>query len=129
MTTQTPDIHLSIHALIEGFESAFSRGNVTDIAGFYTDNGMLLPPGSDLVQGKRDIEVFWQTVIDMGIKNVKLDVVEVDQQGDTAIEMSKYILSGTDDNLIDQGKAIVVWKYEGGVWKLHRDIWNSSIEQ
>ena len=129
MTIQTPDIHSAIHALIENFESTFSRGDSADIADFYTDNGMLLPPESDLVQGKRDIKAFWQAAIDMGIKNVKLDIVEVEQHGDTAIEMSKYTLSSADDNLIDQGKGIVIWKYEGGAWKLHRDIWNSSIAQ
>ena len=129
MTIQTPDIHSAIHALIENFESTFSRGNSADIADFYTDNGMLLLPESDLVQGKRDIEAFWQAAIDMGIKNVKLDIVEVEQHGDTAIEMSKYTLSSADDNLIDQGKGIAIWKYEGGAWKLHRDTWNSSIAQ
>ena len=129
MTIQTPDIHSAIHALIENFESTFSRGDSAEIADFYTDNGMLLPPESDLVQGKRDIAAFWQAAIDMGIKNVKLDIVEVEQHGDTAIEMSKYTLSSADDNLIDQGKGIVIWKYEGGAWKLHRDIWNSSIAQ
>ena len=129
MTIHTPDIHSAIHALIENFESTFSRGDSADIADFYTDNGMLLPPESDLVQGKRDIKAFWQAAIDMGIKNVKLDIVEVEQHGDTAIEMSKYTLSSADDNLIDQGKGIVIWKYEGGAWKLHRDIWNSSIAQ
>ena len=129
MTIHTPDIHSAIHALIENFESTFSRGDSAEIADFYTDNGMLLPPESDLVQGKRDIKAFWQAAIDMGIKNVKLDIVEVEQHGDTAIEMSKYTLSSADDNLIDQGKGIVIWKYESGAWKLHRDIWNSSIAQ
>jgi ketosteroid isomerase-like protein len=28
---------------------------------------------------------------------------------------------------MDRGKYIVVWKDEGGKWKLHRDIWNSSL--
>lgn len=129
MTTQTPDIHSAINALIENFESTFLRGDAADIADLYTDNSMLLPPESDIVKGKRGIEVFWQMAIDMGIKNVKLDFVEIEQHGDTAIEMSKYTLSSADDNLIDQGKGIVIWKYEGGAWKLHRDIWNSSIAQ
>jgi len=127
MTTQTPDIHSAIHALIENIESTFSRGDAAAIADIYTNNGMLLPPESDLVQGKQDIEAFWQVAIDMGIKNLKLDIVEVEQHGDTAIEMSKYTMSSADDKLLDQGKGIVIWKYEGGSWKLHRDIWNSSI--
>ena len=28
---------------------------------------------------------------------------------------------------MDSGKFIVIWKQEGGQWKLHRDIWNSSM--
>jgi ketosteroid isomerase-like protein len=28
---------------------------------------------------------------------------------------------------VDQGKYIVIWKQDGGQWKLHRDIFNSSL--
>ncbi|MBL1275702.1 MAG: DUF4440 domain-containing protein [Ectothiorhodospiraceae bacterium] len=113
--------------LIENFESTFSRGDTADLAEFYTDNGMLLPAGSDFIQGKQDIEAYWQLAIEMGIKNVKLDLIELEQHGDTAIEMSKYLMSSADGQVIDQGKGIAIWKCEDGVWKMHRDIWNSSI--
>ena len=127
--TTTSDIHLIIRTLVENFESTFARGDAADIVDFYTDKAMLLPAGSDFIQGKRDIEAYWQAAIDMGIKNIKLDLLELEQHGDTAIEMSKYTMSSADDQAIDQGKGIVIWKYEGGAWKLHRDIWNSSIAQ
>lgn len=129
MTTQTSDIHSVIHALVEHFESTFARGNAADIADFYTDNGMLLPTGSDFVEGKRAIEEYWQVAIDMGIKNIKLDILEVEQHGDTAIEMSRYTLSNCDNHVMDQGKGVVIWKRDGGTWKLHRDIWNNSIAE
>jgi hypothetical protein len=29
--------------------------------------------------------------------------------------------------MIDEGKYVVVWKRVGGQWKLHRDIWTSSV--
>jgi hypothetical protein len=29
--------------------------------------------------------------------------------------------------VLDQGKYIVIWKREKGQWKLHRDIFNSSV--
>lgn len=28
--------------------------------------------------------------------------------------------------MTDVGKYVVVWKDEGGVWKLHVDIWNTD---
>jgi len=29
--------------------------------------------------------------------------------------------------VLDKGKYIVIWKQEEGQWKLHRDIFNSSM--
>ena len=129
MTTQTSDFPSVIHTLIEHFESTIARGNAADIADWYTDNGMLLPAGSDLVKGKQDIEAFWQEAMDLGIKHIKLDLLEVEQHDDTAIEVSYYTMRSADDQVIDQGKGIVIWKYEDDTWKLHRDIWTSSIAQ
>lgn len=129
MTAQTSDIHTTIQALSENFESTFESGDATKIAEFYTENGMLLPTGSDFVKGKQAIKEYWQAAIDMGIKSLKLDIIEIEKHDDTAIEMSKYTLSSADDQVIDSGKGIVIWKNKDGAWKLHRDIWNSSIAQ
>lgn len=129
MSTKTSEIHSTISTLSKNFETTFARGNAADIADFYTESGVLLPAGADFVRGKQNIKEFWQIAIDMGIKNIKLEIVEVEQHDDTAIEMSKFTLSDADDQMIDQGKGIVIWKNENNAWKLHRDIWNSSIVQ
>ena len=129
MTSHTTDIYSTIRALSDNFESTFSIGDITKIAGFYTDNGMLLPARFDFVRGKQDIKEFWQSAINMGIKYIKIDIIEVEQHDDTAIEMSNYTLSGSDKQVIDAGKGIVIWKKTGDAWKMHRDIWNSSLEQ
>ncbi len=129
MTTQASDFPSVVHTLVEHFESTFARGDAADIADWYTDDGMLLPVGSDFVKGKQDIEAFWQEAIDLGIKHIKLDLIEVEQHGDTAIEVSYYTMRSADDQVIDHGKGIVIWKYEDDTWKLHRDIWTSSITQ
>ncbi|MFC1845104.1 YybH family protein [Thermodesulfobacteriota bacterium] len=129
MTAQTSDILTTLQVLAENFASAFASGDAANIAEFYTEDGMLLPAGSDFIKGKQAIKEYWQAAIDMGIKSIKLDIMEVEQHNDTAIEMSKYTLSSADDQVIDSGKGIVIWKNKGGAWKLHRDIWNSSLEQ
>ena len=90
---------------------------------------MLLPSGFDFVKGRQDIKEFWQSAIDMGIKYIKIDIIELEQHDDTAIEMSNYTLSGSDKQVIDAGKGIVIWKNTGDAWKMHRDIWTSSLEQ
>ena len=63
----------------------------------------------------------------MGIKEAKLEIVEVERQGERVIEISKYTLLGEDKGVLDEGKYIVIWKQDQGRWKLHRDIFNSSM--
>ena len=65
--------------------------------------------------------------MDMGIKTARLETVEAEGYADTAIEIGKYTLSGEAGNIMDRDKYVVIWKQEGGQWKLHRDIWNSSL--
>ena len=117
----------AIAAADENFMSTFNRGDAAGMGDLYTENGQLLPTGSDFVTGKAAIQAFWQGVMDMGIKTARLDIIEAEGCGDTAIEIGKYTLSGEAGNVMDRGKYVVIWKQEAGQWKLHRDIWNSSL--
>ena len=36
--------------------------------------------------------MFWQAVMDLGIKEAQLETVEVERHGDTAIKVSKFTL-------------------------------------
>lgn len=111
----------------ENFMTAFSQGDAAALAALYTENGQVLPPNSEFVTGKEAIQTFWQTLIDMGIKEANLEIIEVDGHGNTAIEISKYTLKGEGGQVLDKGKLIVIWKKENGQWKIHRDIFNSSM--
>jgi hypothetical protein len=44
-----------------------------------------------------------------------------------AIEIGRYSLLGANETLMDHGKYLVVWKRFDAQWKLHRDIWNTSV--
>jgi ketosteroid isomerase-like protein len=109
------------------FMNTFNRGDGAGMGVLYTENGQLLPPNSDFVTGHSAISAFWQGAMNMGIKTAKLETVELDGQGDAAFEVGKYTLGGEGGKVIDSGKFIVVWKRVGSKWKLHRDIWNSSM--
>jgi uncharacterized protein (TIGR02246 family) len=120
-------VQAAIAAVNENFMAAFNRRDAAGLADFYTENGQLLPTGSDFVTGRAAIQAFWQASMDRGRKTVRLEIVEAEGHGDTAIEIGKYTLSWEAGNVIDRGKYVVIWKQEGGQWKLHRDIWNSSL--
>ena len=105
---------------------ALGRGDAAGMASLYTEDGSLFPPGADRVTGHDGIEAFWSAVMDMGIASARLETTEIDDQGDTVIESGRYLLGAADGSVADEGKYLVVWKNEDGVWKLHRDIWNTS---
>ena len=126
MTTQTTDIHNDIRRADDAFEKQFNQGDAAGIAELYTEDGMLLPTGSESIQGKEAIRNFWQGAINMGIKEAKLDILEVELHGNAAFEVGLYQLKGAGGEVMDHGKYIVIWKQDQGKWKLHRDIWNSN---
>ena len=128
MTQSTStEVRDAIAAANENFMAAFKRGDAAGMAALYTENGQVMPPNSDFVTGKQAVQMFWQALMDMGIKEAKLEIIEVEGHGDTAIEVSMFTLQGEGGQVLDKGKYIVIWKQEGGQWKLHHDIFNSSV--
>ena len=127
MSTLATSISAEIRHANDEFEAAFERSDAAAIANLYTPNGLLLPTGMNAIQGSAGIEAFWQGAMEMGIKRVKLDSQDVEELTDTAIELGHYTLFGPNDQLLDQGKYLVVWKEQQGQWKLYQDIWNSSM--
>jgi uncharacterized protein (TIGR02246 family) len=124
MTTGVRD---AIVAADESFMTTFKGGDAAAMAALYTENGQLMSPNSDFVTGRPAIQGFWQALFDMGIKEVTLESADVEGHGDTAIEVGRFALRGEGGQDLDHGKYIVVWKRESGQWKLHHDIFNSSM--
>ena len=123
-----PDKHRSeIITANEVFMTAFNSGDSSALAELYTADGSLMPTNSDFVNGKQAIAAVWQSVFDAGIKQVKLETLEVEGLGGTLYEVGKYTLFVDGGAVADSGKYVVIWKMEGGQWKLHRDIFNTSM--
>jgi len=120
------EVRDAIVAANEKFMAAFSRGDAATIAAAYTERGQILPPNSDVIEGRQGIQTFWQGVMKLGLKGVTLETVEVEGHGSAASEVGKYTLRDAGGQVVDTGKYVVLWKLEAGQWKLHRDIWNSS---
>jgi uncharacterized protein (TIGR02246 family) len=124
--TKTAELREQIAAANKVFMEAFGRGDPAGLAALYTKDGQLLAPNFGPMTGRDAIRAFWQGAMDMGIKGAVLEIVEVEDHGETAIEVGKYTLLGEEGQALDEGKYIVIWKQVGGQWKLHRDIFNSS---
>lgn len=116
-----------IAATNAAFMQAFDSGDAVGIADLYTDDARLLPPNADMIVGREGIAAFWGMVLEMGLTGATLETAELAEFGDTAIEEGRFKLTGADGQIADHGKFVVIWRNEGGTWKLFQDIWNSSV--
>ncbi len=111
------------------FMAAFQRGDAAGVAACYTADARLLPPNSAPMNGTAAITAFWQGAMALGITAAKLETVELETRGDLAVEIGQYTLTiqpAPETTVTDVGKYVVVWKNDGGAWKLHIDIWNTN---
>jgi len=123
---QPVDVSGEISDANKVFMESFNTGDMAALAQCYTEDAKLLPPNSEIVQGREMIETYWGGALNMGVKKVKLETISADGFGTTAIEEGKATLYTEGDIIIDEGKYIVIWEKIDGKWFLDRDIWNSS---
>ncbi len=120
------DARAGIEAVDKAFCAALGRSDAAAIAALYTTTAEVLPPGSEAVQGREAIRKIFQAGLDAGQKELTLTTLEVEAHGDTAHEVGTWTARGKDGALLDSGKYLVIWKNDGGQWRLHRHIWNSD---
>ena len=124
---QSGDVRAAIEAANAKFGAAWGKKDAVALTALYTANATMLPPGVPRVTGSEAILEFWKAAMAGAPPAAKLTSTEVEAHGDTAHEVGTYQMFAADGKVIETGKFIVVWKREGGQWKLHRDIWNSDM--
>ena len=98
--------------------AAINRGDPKSGVGFYADDAIILPPGSEMIKGKPEILNFQS--------DAKIAIVDVKPLGpDTAREIGTFSFK-TPDHKEVTGKYVVVWQKIGNEWKNITDIWNTN---
>ena len=110
------------------FVAAFNAGDAAGVAGLYTDDAAIFPPGGERIDGRAAIQAFWQGAIESGLKIDDISAVEVHASSDMADDVGTLLLTVPGDSGPTKvaGKYFVIWKRTGHTWQLHRDIWNTN---
>ncbi len=108
------------------FVAYYRQGNSAALTSFYTADGLILPPNSSPIKGNDAIQNFWQSLMDMGIETIGMQVSEMEIVQDIVIEISDFNLIGPGPSIIDNGNHLAIWKQVAGQWKISKDIFNSN---
>ncbi|MER9328628.1 DUF4440 domain-containing protein [Mesorhizobium sp. M0488] len=129
-TAQAQSAKEGIEAANTEFVKAYNSKDAAAAASKYADDAAVFPPDMARIDGRQNIQKFWQGAIDMGVSDLTLTTLEVQESGNLAYESGTFSLKapGKDSKLVETtGKYVVVWKKgQDGGWKLYRDIWNSD---
>lgn len=126
VAAQKNDVRAAIEANEAKFSRFFAKGDAKSVSDLYSKTAKVLPPNGEIAEGRAKIRIFWQGAWDAGVKRAETKAVEILGNGNSVSEVGTYTLYGSQNEILDEGKYIVVWKKEGRNWMLFRDIWNSN---
>ena len=108
---------------LRAFISAYNQGDAAAIAEFYTPQGALIPPQSNIIVGREAIAEFYSRAFQSGAGQLKIKVLEVRSHGSaTLVEISDMRVN-VNGRAID-GRYLHVWVKENGIWYLSRDMYH-----
>lgn len=107
---------------------AVARADWDSVAHIYGEDAVIFAPGAPPVVGRQAIASFWRAVAKRGMRTLELQLMDLEGSGDHLSVVGKYVMRGEEDAILDVGKFLATYKKIGGQWRLHRDVFNSSME-
>lgn len=118
--------------LIRDQEQAFVRGvfegDLSRVEAVLSEDIVAMPPNSPEVHGKEAYMNMIREIPDL--LEYEFLEVEIDGGNDIAMAKGNYVMLYEIDGkeIGDEGSFVEIWKKDDqGIWKMHRDIWNSGI--
>ena len=128
---QIGDLRSEIESQVQGFLAAFHRGDAAGVAAHYTEGARFLATNAEMITGRQGIQAAWQNMMDIGVKEAALEILELKPMGDKdAYDIGKYRLKIEPEpgvTVEDVGKYVVIWKHDGESWKIDVDMFNTSL--
>lgn len=118
----------AIRKLSADFSRDYIAGDFESMANRYTDDAVIMPPGTDVVQGRKAILEFWtRTTRPVTHKSVPDRIVI---EGDLAHDYGYYYVQskkpGEEAGKTFSSKYYILWARErNGEWKIKMDMWNN----
>ena len=109
------------------YSNAVAKNDSAAFVNCYTDSFCLFAPNAPEICTKDGLGKFFSMMQQMGTKGLILTTKDVFCGKDIITETGTYNLQIANNQSVDKGKYMIVWKQDNGIWKMHRDIYNSDM--
>jgi ketosteroid isomerase-like protein len=113
------------------FADALARGSAADAAALYAEDGKLLTPTVPLIDGRRQIEAYWQAGLAIGLSSIELEAEECEIGQELAVEAGRYALTLAVEGCsptVDRGTYVVLHRRKAdGSWCRAVDVFNPDV--
>ena len=125
---------VAITAMSDARAKAFNEGDAAEIASYFSEDALLLAPGSPPQKGPEKVEAYYQSIFDQYETRLSSHYEEVEVSGNLAYgrgtaEVTLIPKNGNtiDTLIVSTSKYLnILKKQTTGEWKTTHDIWNSN---
>lgn len=124
----SPSFHAAILDLNACWNAAFNAGNAEKVASLYDAGAALAPAGSAQITGRDHIRNFWQSLMDQGVGEHRIECVEIGAADTLAYQRGLWSASASGSDGGKQhfgGNLLVVYRLQpDGSWRALAHSWN-----
>jgi len=122
------DIRPAMETANAQFLAAFNTPNPSGFLPLYTTDAMLFFQGAPPVTGSDAIKQFWESRINLGIRNHTFDIIETGADGKYAFQVNRTSVQLVRDNgekTVISGHSVRIFeKQSDGTWKTRIHMFN-----
>lgn len=124
------DIRPAMERANAAFLTAFNAPNPSGFLPLYTEDALLFFQGAPAVRGPEAIKQFWETRINLGVRDHTFEIIETDADGKYAFQLARATVQLVRDNgekTLMVGHTVRIFEKQGdGTWKTKIHMFNRS---
>ncbi|HEY0975848.1 MAG TPA: hypothetical protein VGE21_00140 [Flavobacteriales bacterium] len=116
----------ALDSMNKHYDGRFRDSTTAYFAARYTTDACVFAPNMPKVCGIEAITKFYWYNGDSRTLTLDIQGEEVSGTAEEVTEVGRYRVIDDEGTVLDDGKFIAIYRHEAGVWKVHREIWNSD---
>lgn len=114
----------AIQTLNTKWDEAFNSKDAAAVASLYAEDGRVVTGDGKIMNGRAEIEGLFQSFMDGGFHEHKIELIDVKTSGDTVYETAKWSGVGGDKKTYGGHLVNIYERQPGGDWQAVLHIWN-----